>query len=61
LVLYSDGQHDLRILVAAVGLLALTDDVHEILWGILVHALGAQPVALSDFIRGKRVLLDADL
>jgi hypothetical protein len=55
------GQYDLRVVVVTVGLLPLTDDIHEILWRVLVHALGAESVALSNFIWGKRAVLDADL
>src|ERR1700676_4890365 len=55
------GQHNLRVVVVTVGLLPLTDDVHEILGMVLVHAFCAESVALSNFIRGKRAVLDADL
>ena len=55
------GQHNLRVVVVTVGLLPLTDDVHEILGRVLVHAFCAESVASSNFIRGKRAVLDADL
>jgi hypothetical protein len=55
------GKHDLCVVVPAVRLLALPHDVHKVLRGILVHALGVKPVTVSNFIRGKKAIPGPDL